>query len=368
MECQRPIDAAQAMAFGRDAIGCITWFHWGELFADSLGRVELDPKTVALARFFAAHRTLFHDVNPIADVILWRPPQVDSGRPPEDHPLYLQTESALVTHRVPFTVCMDPAMRDLTSRQALVLAGASRLGDAQIDRIQRHVRAGGGLVIIGSAGTRDDHGHPRSRSLNMQIAAMARPARIRDDSSNDPRGDDADVREPAASAPAAAHTDVPAPPRASRVGAGRVVLLDRPGPPENLWLTARRTGVRPPDQAPPHEDDFYAALRYAVGGAFSLECPLAQGGVCELTRSADGVTTILHVVNFNPHLPERPTRARVRLPPDREPTRVTRHVPAEGRRTDVPFTPSHDGVEFEVAACALYDIYQISTGPRTIGR
>lgn len=366
MECQRPIDVAQAMAFGRDAIGCIAWFHCGELFADPLGRVELDPKTVALARFFAAHRALFHNVHPVADVVLWRPPLIDAGRPPEDHPLYRQTESALVTHRVPFTVCIDPAMQLLSTRQALVLAGASRLTDAQIERIESHVRVGGGLVIIGSTGTRDELGKPRARSLSDRLASRDDPPHIGHELSREPRtGEAAEDRHAPATAPAAvSRPDVSAPLRAFRVGQGRVVLLDRPGPPQNVWLTAARSGLRPPVQTSPHQDDFYAALRYAVGGALSLECPLTLGGVCELTRSADGATTILHVVNFNPHLPERPARARLRLPPEREATRVTRHVPADDLRSDVAFQSRPDGVEFDVAACALYDIYEISTAPR----
>ncbi|MCK6485658.1 MAG: hypothetical protein L6R00_16135 [Phycisphaerae bacterium] len=364
MECQRPIDAAQAMAFGRDAIGCIAWFHWGEPFADPLARVELAPQTVALARFFAAHRDLFRDVQPVTDVVLWRPPLVDAGRPPEEHPLYLQTESALVTHRVPFTVCLDPALPTLSGRQALVLAGASRLSDEQIERIERHVRTGGGLVAIGAAGTRDELGNTRRESLNDRLAAWDGRSRI---------GPELSCDRPTAEAPATStaprsRPEVSSPRRAFRVGQGRVVLLDRPGPPENVWLIARRAGVRPPGQTPPHEDDFYAALRYAAGGALSLECPLTEGGVCELTRRADGQTTILHIVNFNPRLPERPTRARVRLPPDRAATRVTRHVPADGARSDVPFTPRPDGVEFNVAACPLYDIYEIATAPRTNGR
>lgn len=66
-------------------------------------------------------------------------------------------EQMLYEQHIPFTILLDGGLeRFLENRSVLILPGTSCVSDAQIARLMEFVRAGGSLLLLGQAGTRDE--------------------------------------------------------------------------------------------------------------------------------------------------------------------------------------------------------------------
>jgi len=329
--CQQPLDAVQSMIFAQNVFGSGGFFPNGTFSSDAFGWQPVKRVTMDLAAFFRARREFYAGVQRIVDVVLWRPSVVDAGQSMAEATLYTQTESALITHRVPFTVDIDPGLRLLRPDRILVLAGASRLSDAQMQRIEQHVRSGGGLVLIGDAGTRDGRGRPRAESLSRRLQPT----------------------DPAATRPAQDGV------RRWTLDAGRVAMLRQPGPPINIWLRAKQTSVRSPRAVSVYKDEFYTTLKWALGREFAFDAPLHDAGVVEITRSESGRFILIHEMNFHATRPEGAIQMRVSLPAGRKVLSVRRFSPAENKEADVAFQAAGDAVTFTAGPCSLYELYAI---------
>jgi len=329
-----PLNLAQTMAFARDTSGCVAWFTNGVVMADANGRAFLEGRTAALIGFLARRHDLYRDPVRVADVVLLRPDPLDVSQPVAETAAYVQTENALASHRIPFTVALDQRLAGLTPRQVLLLAGASRLSDAQVERIRRHLAEGGGLACIGPAGTRDERGAARPRGLCEML-----------------RGESG--FRAATDAPAAEKM------RCGTIGKARIVEMARPGPPAQYWLLAPRDQSRRPNQRTmPYTDEFYAALRWAAGGRFSATIRLDAAAVFELSRSRDGSRAMLHIVNYDPGRPSSAASAELRISGGRV-RRVRQINPLTGNEVSLAFEATPDLITFAVAPCTLYDVYLI---------
>jgi hypothetical protein len=333
------IDVAQSLVYCGNA-GCIAHFHYGFITADIMGRSFVDESMVALARFGEAHPAWFRNVRRPADVVLWRPAPADLVGVPADAVEMARTESALVTHRIPFAVAVSEELPDLRPDQALVLAGTTRVSDTLLARIRRHIESGGGLLIIGTAGSQDLRGIDRAEP----VSALWRGER--DGHTSQSRDD--------SNADSTRHM----------VGTARIAEMSQPGPPWNIWLNARsaRRGMatRP---TPPHEDALFKTLQWIINRPFRVECPLRGGVVCELTESADGRNAILHILNYGAVLPipesSPPVRASIAWPDRGVPVAIHRWRAADGASEPCEFELKNGRLQFEVARCDLYDLYVI---------
>ncbi len=73
-------------------------------------------------------------------------------------------EQMLFENHLPFTILLDANLDQwLRGRRALFLPMTSCISDEQVDLITEFVRQGGGLVLIGDAGTRDERTRVRER-------------------------------------------------------------------------------------------------------------------------------------------------------------------------------------------------------------
>ncbi|GMU22871.1 MAG: hypothetical protein AMXMBFR13_29550 [Phycisphaerae bacterium] len=151
-----PLEAAEAMAFNLDCLGCIVWFEYGRLTAMPGSTDPVSPSLEPFVRFYQDHRDLFRDASVVAEVATLRsfPSQVYGD--PSHARLTADVEQALIEHRVPFQIIYDCHLAELQRYRCLVLAGCVSLSEDQIGLIRRFVSDGGRVCMIGACGTHDE--------------------------------------------------------------------------------------------------------------------------------------------------------------------------------------------------------------------
>jgi len=160
-----PLEAAEAMAFNLDCLGCVCWFEYGKMVARPGSNEPVATKLAPYVRFYAGHRELFRKAEVIADVGVLRsfPSQVYAE--PGWGRLTGQVEQALLEHRVPFQIVYDQQVKDLGRYQVVALAGCIALSDEQVKRLRSYVASGGRLCVIGPVATHDEWLRPRSQPM-----------------------------------------------------------------------------------------------------------------------------------------------------------------------------------------------------------
>ncbi len=160
-----PLEAAEAMAFNLDCLGCVCWFEYGKLVARPGSTQPVSTNLAPYIRFFTGRRDLFRDAKAIADVAVLRsfPSQVFAD--PRCAQLAGGAEQALIENRVPFQIIYDQQLPDLRRYRVLVLAGCIALSDPQIKRLRHYVASGGRLCVIGPVATHDEWLRPRSKPV-----------------------------------------------------------------------------------------------------------------------------------------------------------------------------------------------------------
>jgi len=161
-----PLEAAEAMAFNQDCLGCICWFEYGKISNYPVKRGKpIDRDLERFVRFFHARRDLLRDAEVVADVAVLRnfPSQVFA--PLEHARLTSKVEEALIEKRGCFQIIYDHHLAELNRYKALVLAGCVAISDKQAEQIHRYVNSGGRLCIIGPVGTHDGWMRPRKQPV-----------------------------------------------------------------------------------------------------------------------------------------------------------------------------------------------------------
>ncbi|HEY5913182.1 MAG TPA: hypothetical protein VJA21_21535 [Verrucomicrobiae bacterium] len=160
-----PLEAAEAMAFNLDCLGCVCWFEYGKLVARPGSDQPVSTNLAPYVRFYTGHRELFRKAETIADVAVLRSFASQVYAEPRWAQLTSRAEQALIEERVPFQIIHDQQMRDLHRYQVLVLAGCVALSDSQIKRLRDYVAFGGRLCIIGPVATHDEWLRQRSKPI-----------------------------------------------------------------------------------------------------------------------------------------------------------------------------------------------------------
>ena len=166
-----PLEAAEAMAFNLDCLGCVCWFEYGKLAARPGSDQPVSTNLAPYIRFFRDRRELFRSGRVIADAAILRsfPSQVYAE--PGWAQLAGEAEQALIENRVPFQVIYDPQLTDLRRYRVVILPGCVALSDAQIKRLKHFAASGGRLCVIGPLATHDQWLVPRSKPVLEDLAA-----------------------------------------------------------------------------------------------------------------------------------------------------------------------------------------------------
>ena len=168
-----PLEAAEAMAFNRDCLGCVCWFEYGDIVERPGFKKPMPPALLPYIRFFHKRRPLLRDAGVVADVAVLRsfPSQVLAD--PKHAALTHRVEELFIEHRVCFQIIYDQHLAGLSRYRALVLAGCVALSERQIAQIQAYVEAGGRLCLVGPAATHDEWMLPRQVPAFDGLAAAS---------------------------------------------------------------------------------------------------------------------------------------------------------------------------------------------------
>ncbi|NLE60128.1 MAG: hypothetical protein GX616_17395, partial [Planctomycetes bacterium] len=171
-----PLEAAEAMAFNLDCLGCICWFEYGRLAAKPGVETAVSLELAPYIRFFHDRRDLLRNAEVVADVAILRsfPSQVYAEAAQAQ--LTAQTEQFLIENRVPFQIIYDGHLSELSQYRALVLAGCVAMSDAQIEQVRSFAAGGGRVLLVGDAATHDEWLIPRKTPglANLPQAQLVR--------------------------------------------------------------------------------------------------------------------------------------------------------------------------------------------------
>jgi len=156
-----PLEAAEAMAFNLDCLGCVCWFEYGTIVKRPGLKEPMPPGLAPYIRFFHERRDLLRDAEVVADAAVLRsyPSQVFAES--KYGVLTAALEQALIENRVCFQIIYDHHLADLSRYRLLVLAGCLALSDSQIEQIRDYVSSGGRLCVVGPVATHDEWMRPR---------------------------------------------------------------------------------------------------------------------------------------------------------------------------------------------------------------
>jgi len=158
-----PLEMAESMAFNRDCLGCVCWFEYGKIVARPGSNEPMADALAPFIRFFHSRRDLLGNADIVTDVAVLRSfaSQVFGGS--DAARLTYQAEQALIESCVPFQTIYDCHLNELKRYRALILAGCVALSDEQIEQIERYVKSGGRLVVVGRLATHDQWLRPREK-------------------------------------------------------------------------------------------------------------------------------------------------------------------------------------------------------------
>ncbi len=156
-----PLEAAEAMAFNLDCLGCICWFEYGRLAAKPGVETPVSLELAPYIRFFRDRRDLLRNAEVVADVAILRsfPSQVYAEAAQAQ--LTTQAEQFLIENRVPFQIICDCHLTELSRYRGLILAGCVAMSDAQIEQVRSFAAGGGRVLLVGDAATHDEWLIPR---------------------------------------------------------------------------------------------------------------------------------------------------------------------------------------------------------------
>src|SRR5262249_34889719 len=118
-----PLEAAEAMAFNLDCLGCVCWFEYGNMVARPGSSRPVSSDLPPYIRFYTNRRDLFRQARAVADVAVLRNFASEVYGEPKWAKLTGDVEQALIEHRIPFQIIYDQQLSHLHRYRALVLAG-----------------------------------------------------------------------------------------------------------------------------------------------------------------------------------------------------------------------------------------------------
>lgn len=151
-----PLEAAEAMAFNLDCLGCICWYQFGKIVNRPGAKEPVVTTLAPFIEFFHKRRDLLRNASVVADVAVLRNFASQTMGNRKYDKLTHDAEQTMIERRVPFQIIYDHHLADLSGYRVLVLAGCPGLSDEQVGQIKRFVDKGGSLCIVGPLATHDE--------------------------------------------------------------------------------------------------------------------------------------------------------------------------------------------------------------------
>ncbi len=239
-------------------------------------------------------------------------------------------EQVLIQYKVPFDLLHEEQIGRIGQYQAVVLAGQDSLSSAQVETLLDYVRAGGTLVLAGSAGDYNERRERRKRNpfLPARAEGGGRIAQI-----------SAIVQGEAA--------------RRSRSGDGELEIT--------AGVAPRNPRFSPPQWVlPQNHKEIYEAIVGGLTKGLSLETEAPLTMAAELYRRPESRETILHLVNFDREKPASPFAAKIRTQFPGPVKSVKCFSPDADDPVSLQFRESGDKVAFTVPPTRVYSMVVIS--------
>ncbi len=316
----------EALAFGSQA-GMVCWMEEDGTFIRPDSRVYID--------FFRRHKDLYRDTRSVADVAVLR--SFPSMAYNNDTPLFstMLFEQTLIQKRVPFEIVFDSTLKDLSRYKVLVLADQESIGDGELELIRAFVRNGGGLVAVGTSTIYTER---RIRRLDFGLSDLFGCHYPYDG-------------------------DRPSSTVRNTYGKGRVVYIPRirpsvPPPPKGF------NGTIPAKywKLPANAGELYTAVKWASGGALSLEADAPDSVAAELRRRPDGAY-VLHLLDYDTGAEHENLDVRLRLLEAAESYRVTLRSPDFDEEIRLEPKVADGRLTFRVPHLKTYDVILIEPQP-----
>jgi hypothetical protein len=244
-------------------------------------------------------------------------------------------EQAMIQGQVPFDLVFDEQMDDLNRYRVIVLAGQNNLADEHIERIERFVDSGGGLVVTGMSGSRDHWGRLRTRPGLAVAMSMNAGWNTSSTSYND---------------------------KITSSRGGRVVYVPEiiaPDPELAAGWTGSWDGHEGsgPWILPVNSRDLERAVRNACGGKLSVEVDAPEWVVVEQTRKDKLI--MVHLVNYRERDKQTSIPLDVLLDKGRKVRSVRVHSPDRAAEQSLEYSVEDGRVQFVVPELKVYDLIVI---------
>jgi hypothetical protein len=292
------------------------------------------------------HERFYVDARPVADVAMhvstptinwYYPDQVARGAAelPQSIPGLAQ---ALVELHVPFNVVLDDDLTTDHGYRVLVLPNSACMSDSDAEGIRSFVENGGGLVATGDTSLYDERYRIREDFALAEVFGVHHGQAVTGIVKNE-------------------------------YGKGRCAFL--PGhPDERFWHQGISTDLAL----------FQEAMGYVLDGDRQIEIDAPTTVVMNVTETADGDTTLVHLINYDVQLtetqkafgidevpPVTSTLARrvldmpvtLRKPDNRAVKRVRLYSTDLDKGLDLDFEESDRAVSFEIPVLWIYDVIAV---------
>jgi hypothetical protein len=323
------IQMAESMAYNRQSLGMV---------GGALAGYELPEDQRKYIKFFINNFQYFRDVDNVADVAVLHSHAsmaFNNDLPWQSAMLF---EQALIQAKVPFDIIFDQQLGDLSRYRVLVMPDQECLTDAQLESISGFVNRGGGLVATELTSLYTEW---RRRRPDFGLRDLFRISA--------PQVDRPEGQEMVASAPVVKN----------QVGKGRVVYIPAVKPaipkPPAVPMTSQYWKL------PLNANDLIEAVKWAAGGALSLELKAPPTVTAELIFQEKNSSLILHLINYDAlrHPVVNNLVARVLIPDGKNVDSVYTLSPDEDKSLHIASKLKGQRLEFTVPRLATYSLVVI---------
>lgn len=259
------LQMAEAMAYNRQNLGMV---------GSVLSGYDLPEAHRRYIRFFRDNFDLYRDVESRADVAVlhsYASMAYNNDLPWQSSMLY---EQALIQAKVPFDIIFDDHLKDLSKYRVLVLPDQECLTEPQMGLIREYVKGGGGLVATELTSLYTEW-RLRRKEFGLEDLFQVKAPRWRG---------------------ATAEQLLDGQPARHQVGSGRAVYVARVTPaiakPPGAGMTSRYWKL------PVNWEALIDAVKWAAGGAFSMEVKAPLTVTAELLEQKQEGRLLVHLLNY----------------------------------------------------------------------
>jgi hypothetical protein len=250
-------------------------------------------------------------------------------------------EQALIEAGIPFDLVFDERLSNLAKYKALILPNTECLSDGQISLLRSYVERGGALVAIGQTGQYDEWRRVRLAPglvgmVDYQVAASSYQESV--ESHVEPAG--AVTRK--------------------MVGKGRVGYLS----------AMEFDGVRPPHQPyfaitsefwkrPKNWKQLVNLVQWAAEDQVQIQLDGPRGIVVNYTGQPQKQRAFVHLLNYDKAALTKPVKVGVRLPDNRQASRITVRAPGSNDAQTIDFNKNRDMTLFSISIVQPYSLVTI---------